>query len=256
MHLSLFKTSIVSVLANRQFYIGIGVIIVLALVIYLINDYLRVPFGYPIVMHTIDLSGRRRPSYDDCIDEWLIHFDGHSQAIIDEYEKTLKEWEGTWEDYINRSWFWKKHKRKTYNSIRDVVTASNYEMFKFRFTRDQTRYKQVYYQKYAYKTRRQEHVIMLTLCEILEIYDELEEIDYETTREKYFAKNQRRLMTKELRRRIIERDNYTCQICGKFMPDEVGLHVDHIIPINKGGKSIESNLQVLCDKCNLRKGRQ
>ncbi|MBR3025209.1 MAG: HNH endonuclease [Oscillospiraceae bacterium] len=49
------------------------------------------------------------------------------------------------------------------------------------------------------------------------------------------------------------RDNYTCKKCGKYMPDEVGLQIDHIIPIKKGGKSIESNLQVLCDKCNSKK---
>ena len=36
------------------------------------------------------------------------------------------------------------------------------------------------------------------------------------------------------------RDNYTCQICGKYMPDEVGLQVDHIIPVAKGGKTVES----------------
>ena len=96
----------------------------------------------------------------------------------------------------------------------------------------------------------------LTLFDIMAIDDELEEIGYETTWEKYYAKSQRRLMTRELRRRIIERDNYTCQICGKYMPDEVGLHVDHVIPIKRGGKSVESNLQVLCDKCNLRKGKR
>ena len=93
-----------------------------------------------------------------------------------------------------------------------------------------------------------------SLQDLLEIDDELEEIDYETTRQKYYAKNQRKLMTKELRRRIIERDNYTCQNCGKYMPDEVGLHVDHIVSIKNGGKTVESNLQVLCDKCNLSKG--
>lgn len=57
-------------------------------------------------------------------------------------------------------------------------------------------------------------------------------------------------MTPKLRKEIMIRDNYTCQICDKYMPDEVGLHIDHIIPINKGGKSVKSNLQVLCSKCN------
>lgn len=57
-------------------------------------------------------------------------------------------------------------------------------------------------------------------------------------------------MTKELRRQIIRRDKFTCQNCGKYMPNEVGLHVDHIIPISKGGKTVPSNLQVLCSKCN------
>lgn len=61
-------------------------------------------------------------------------------------------------------------------------------------------------------------------------------------------------MTKELRKQIMERDNYTCQICGKYMPDEVGLQIDHIIPVAKGGKTILSNLRVLCDKCNRKKG--
>ena len=40
------------------------------------------------------------------------------------------------------------------------------------------------------------------------------------------------------------------------MPDEVVLHIDHIVPVINGGKSVESNLRVLCDKCNLKKGRR
>lgn len=63
-------------------------------------------------------------------------------------------------------------------------------------------------------------------------------------------------MTPELKRQVKIRDNYTCQCCGKYMPDEVGLHIDHIVPVSRGGKSILSNLQVLCDKCNLRKGNR
>lgn len=65
-----------------------------------------------------------------------------------------------------------------------------------------------------------------------------------------------RLMTPELRKQIAERDHYTCQICGKYMPDGVGLHIDHIIPVSKGGKTVPSNLQVLCSKCNGHKSDQ
>lgn len=63
---------------------------------------------------------------------------------------------------------------------------------------------------------------------------------------------QRNLMTKELRQRILERDNYTCQNCGLSKDDEphLLLEVDHIIPVSKGGKTEESNLQTLCWKCN------
>lgn len=73
------------------------------------------------------------------------------------------------------------------------------------------------------------------------------------TLQEYNTKNQRKLMTKKLREQIAKRDNYTCQICGKYMPDGVGLHIDHIVPIAKGGKTVESNLQVLCSKCNGKK---
>lgn len=49
---------------------------------------------------------------------------------------------------------------------------------------------------------------------------------------------------------VFERDNYTCQICGATKEDGVKLHVDHIIPIAKGGTNDIDNLQVLCQRCN------
>lgn len=62
-------------------------------------------------------------------------------------------------------------------------------------------------------------------------------------------------VSKFLRRKILERDNYTCQNCG-YKPEEGNyrnLHIDHIIPKSKGGKAIISNLRTLCYKCNLMK---
>lgn len=75
-------------------------------------------------------------------------------------------------------------------------------------------------------------------------------LDYSYTLNQYHARKQRSLMTKELRQQIMVRDNYTYQICGKHMSDEVGLQIDHIIPVSEGGKTVPSNLQVLCSKCN------
>ena len=41
-------------------------------------------------------------------------------------------------------------------------------------------------------------------------------------------------------------------ICDKLIPPG-HRHVDHIIPLSKGGKHIPSNLAVACDKCNEHK---
>lgn len=67
---------------------------------------------------------------------------------------------------------------------------------------------------------------------------------------------QRQLMTNQLREKIKKRDNYTCCRCGACLKDEphLLLEIDHIIPISKGGTTVESNLQTLCWKCNRNKG--
>ena len=35
--------------------------------------------------------------------------------------------------------------------------------------------------------------------------------------------------------------------------NRIPFQVDHIIPLNKGGKTVPENLQVLCRKCNASK---
>lgn len=76
----------------------------------------------------------------------------------------------------------------------------------------------------------------------------------------------RRYVTKAMKQHVLERDNYTCQICGiskgyvdSLMPglgDYLLLEVDHIVPVAKGGSGDdESNLQTLCWRCNRKKGK-
>lgn len=70
-----------------------------------------------------------------------------------------------------------------------------------------------------------------------------------------FAKEQRALMTSKLRQFIKERDNYTCRYCGNstYKEPNLLLEIDHIIPIKKGGCTVEDNLQTLCWRCNRTK---
>lgn len=70
-----------------------------------------------------------------------------------------------------------------------------------------------------------------------------------------FAKEQRTLMTTKLREFIKTRDNFTCCNCGNSTNIEPNLllEIDHIIPVAKGGRTVEGNLQTLCWKCNRAK---
>lgn len=73
---------------------------------------------------------------------------------------------------------------------------------------------------------------------------------------KQMAAEQRRLLTPSLRYDILVRDNFRCKICGASAEDGVKLHVDHILPVSKGGKTVESNLRTLCERCNLGKSNK
>lgn len=52
------------------------------------------------------------------------------------------------------------------------------------------------------------------------------------------------------KKKVLERDDYKCVICGMGEKDGVELHVDHIKAKDKGGKATVENGQVLCSKHN------
>ena len=55
--------------------------------------------------------------------------------------------------------------------------------------------------------------------------------------------------------RVLKESGGRCALCGATK-NEGPLHVDHIKPRSKGGKTEYGNLQVLCSKCNLTKGNK
>ena len=52
---------------------------------------------------------------------------------------------------------------------------------------------------------------------------------------------------------LFKRDGYRCVECGASKDDGATLHVDHKVPVSKGGTDELDNLQTLCSDCNLNK---
>jgi 5-methylcytosine-specific restriction endonuclease McrA len=95
------------------------------------------------------------------------------------------------------------------------------------------------------------------------------------------AKSKWKVIPKALKLLVINRNNLTCQNCGKkgiytnhygprviekekrkmwnwdgteFYEQEIAFEFDHIIPRSRGGKTELKNLQLLCRECNRKKG--
>ena len=68
----------------------------------------------------------------------------------------------------------------------------------------------------------------------------------------YEDRSAKRRIPDPMRAEVLLRDGARCRRC----QTAVNLEVDHIIPVSKGGKTEESNLQTLCRRCNRRKWKK
>ena len=65
-------------------------------------------------------------------------------------------------------------------------------------------------------------------------------------------------LSKELRALVLDRNGFTCQMCGAvagephpYEPNrKTRLHLGHIVDKSQGGEDIASNLRALCSVCN------
>ena len=77
----------------------------------------------------------------------------------------------------------------------------------------------------------------------------------------------RRFIPMSMKIALLQRDRFTCTECGERIAETdnakalvkmgAGLfHIDHIVPVNQGGRATMENLRILCPKCNLSRPRQ
>ena len=76
-------------------------------------------------------------------------------------------------------------------------------------------------------------------------FDQVEQPNYED-------RSAKRRIPDPVRAKVLLRDGARCRRCRTA----VNLEVDHIIPVSKGGRTEESNLQALCRRCNRRKSKK
>lgn len=74
---------------------------------------------------------------------------------------------------------------------------------------------------------------------------------YETPGQLHKVAPEREPIPAYLRRRILARDDNACRYCGSM---DGPFHMDHVMPVSKGGPTTQGNLVTACETCNLRKG--
>ena len=82
--------------------------------------------------------------------------------------------------------------------------------------------------------------------------------DGQRSRPQKKLKRRKQHIPKRLRYQIFEKDKFCCVSCGRGPRTHRGLvlHVDHIIPESKGGRTSPNNLQTMCQDCNEGKGNR
>lgn len=219
-----------------------GIIIIFAIII--ITQLFKNPYRFPYCEIKLDVSRKRKVTPDNEVEKYII---ANGFDKIKENQARVQQWTERKQRRAERSIF-RKLRLRQLKKATDIHHA-----YKVTLYRNKTKYRQRNKMKYAYYVQVIDTTRFYSFNELAMLNKRLHDINYETTTKKYNSKKQRALMTPKLRQQIKERDNYTCQNCGKEMFDDVGIHIDHIRPVAKGGKSVPSNLQVLCSKCNMHK---
>lgn len=186
---------------------------------------------------------------EENIDEIKEIFEVYDECE-DEYKKYMKKYNAIMQarhniKNLNKFFFSTTESYKSYEKdVCEKVRIKNYNLITLNITADYVSPKgQNYWMRETSYSNNE-------IKELLKIVDNRQQ--YKKT-----AKYQRDIMSDSLRYDVLKRDNYRCRICGaSAIEDGVKLEVDHIVPVSKGGLTVKSNLQTLCERCNRGKSNK
>ena len=92
--------------------------------------------------------------------------------------------------------------------------------------------------------------------ELIRILDSVSTARVDRKTYERLATAERAMLSDGMRYDVLRRDGFRCVLCGTSSKDGAVLHVDHIIPVSKGGKTVMNNLRTLCEKCNIGKSNK
>lgn len=192
-----------------------------------------------------------RFDYDKHAKDYISNRKEFIQTFIKEVDNNRKIWNDYCEKIKDLPMYMTKEESESLKIPYNFCKEKEKELFKKEILKINLKPELVISKSYVSPQGRNNYNLHIsyTLNEIIDLYNEVLNIE----KKKETAQYQRSIMTPKLRFDVMRRDGFRCKYCGRTEADGVKLHVDHIKPVSKGGKTEMSNLQTLCDECNLGK---
>ncbi len=253
-----------------------------------IQDYdLEIGLHYPLHFDCTPISNIGKTDFDEFLEQISIHhrdhqFFSHSmekrkKEALDLAKKvfkdtdTYKTWKACFNDYSSYKWFrppaWKKSMveeefQKSLVSLKAIYEDKYHELFP-NYDEEHNRAKKVIikefpdglaetHQQYLEKDKDYEGKIELNLL-VIKHLPEIKKVVHKKEKSARYAallnRQRQQGQTIALNMRSEIQESFTCPYCNNLNEPE-NVHVDHIIPVARGGLSEESNLVPVCISCN------
>lgn len=240
----------------------ITILILIAVICFIF--ILQTPFHYPYFTYKIDITGKWSSKIDveKLIVNWLTKENGAS--IIYDHEKDIQRWKAYSEEKAKNSVL-SSLRTKQYRRALDDAHAYKFSLIRYYKNKPNVidgRYSVSY--KWL-KDRFPKHFLNLIQEQTMNTVTKTPRMKNEhgTMANPVECEDPRKISA-ATKRAVLERDHYTCQICGisrvyveglcPGLSNHLSLEVDHIVSVKNGGSGDISNLQTLCRRCNNKKG--